>query len=156
MSSHLFKVLTLGATFALGAGGTWAQTTAPSDKPVTTIGVSPQDAKEATQKAAPADDTATLVRTDESAADQAKEASKKVKRAITPDAKDKAKKSPSASKSTQPKASDKSTETPATSTPSNAIVGTTLLEEEAKPPMTGRPAPETNKKLTSPGNADQK
>src|SRR5690606_961775 len=123
MSSHLFKVLTLGATFALGAGGTWAQTTAPSDKPVTTIGVSPQDAKEATQKSAPADDTATLVRTDESAADQAKEASKKVKKVITPDAKDTAKTTPSASKSIQPKAAAKRTETPAIATSSTAIDG---------------------------------
>ena len=155
MSSHLFKALTLGATLALGAGGTWAQTTAPSDQPVTTIGVTPQDAKEATQKAEPATDTGTLVRTDASAADHAKEATKEVKEAITPGTKATAKKSPATSKSTKPKATVKSSATPVPTSSNTPIVGTTLSEEEAAAPKTGRPAPETNKKASTLLSADK-
>ena len=81
MSSYSFKALTLGATLVLAAGGTWAQVTTPPVKPVTTVGVTPEDAKEATQKAVPAEDTGTLVRTEPSITDRAKEASKEAKEA---------------------------------------------------------------------------
>lgn len=156
MSSHLLKALTLGATLALGAGGTWAQVTAPANQPVTTIGVTLEDAKEATKKAQPAEDTGTLVQTDASIAERAKDASKEAKKAITPDSSKPAAKKPSTDKKAKPKAPAKATSKEVSPNPNDAISGTTLLEEEASPPKTGRPAPETNTKASPPVSADQK
>lgn len=85
MLNQSLKFLTLGAALALAATGAWAQ--AASTKaaaPETKVGVTPQDAKEAAQKAAPAADTATLVRTGPSAADGASDLTKDAKEAVKP------------------------------------------------------------------------
>lgn len=73
----------LCATLAFAAGGVWAQTSTTTTAPTTAIGVTPQDAREATQKAIPKANTATLVRTEPSAAAQAEQAAKDVKKAVT-------------------------------------------------------------------------
>lgn len=84
MSRYSFKALALSATISLAVGVTWAQVTSPPVKPNTTVGVTPQDAKEATQKAVPKADTGTLVRTEPSATEQAKEMAKDAKSTVTP------------------------------------------------------------------------
>lgn len=69
------KLIPLAAVLALAAAGAFAQTPAPTITPSSTpdaVGVSPQTAAEANQKAVPRSDTATLVRTSPSAADKAK------------------------------------------------------------------------------------
>ena len=81
MLKHSMKSLALGAALSLTAGGTWAQTAAT---PATNIGVTPQNAQEAMQKAAPQPNTGTLVRTEPSAATQAGEAANNVGNTVTP------------------------------------------------------------------------
>ena len=71
------KLISLAAVLSLAAAGAFAQTPAPTTMPTSTpdaVGVSPQTAVEATQKAVPRSDTGTLVRTSPSATDQAKSA----------------------------------------------------------------------------------
>ena len=75
------KTLSATTVLALATSGAFAQTPAPT----TTIGVTPQEAKEATQKAVPRADTGTVVRTEPSAADRASEMAKEAKDAVTPD-----------------------------------------------------------------------
>ena len=75
LMTHHSKLIPLGAILALAAAGAFAQTPAPTITPSATpeaVGVSPQTAAEANQKAVPRSDTATLVRTSPSATDQAK------------------------------------------------------------------------------------
>ena len=67
------SALLVSAVLSVAATGAMAQTTVPATNP-TTIGVTPQDAAEANRKAVPRTDTGTLVRTDESAADKARDA----------------------------------------------------------------------------------
>lgn len=67
------KTLLACAVLSVAATGAMAQTTAPATNP-DTVGVTPQDASEAMRKAVPRSDTGTLVRTDESAADKARNA----------------------------------------------------------------------------------
>ena len=74
---HHSKLITLAAALALGAGGAFAQTPAPAmpgSSTPSTVGVTPQNAAEATQKAVPRSDTGTVVRTSPSAVDKAKAA----------------------------------------------------------------------------------
>lgn len=74
---HHSKLITLAAVLTLAAGGAFAQTPAPAMQPSSTpntVGVSPQNAAEATQKAVPRSDTGTVVRTSPSAVDKAKAA----------------------------------------------------------------------------------
>lgn len=84
-SPHLLAIaaaLTLGAGAATAAGTAQDSTsagTATTTVPATTIGVHPQDAKEALQKASPRADTGTLVRTSESAEKRARELGKDIK-----------------------------------------------------------------------------
>jgi hypothetical protein len=59
------------ALLALTATGALAQTAASPANPPATLGTTPQEAAEATQKAVPRSDTATVVRTAPSAADKA-------------------------------------------------------------------------------------
>lgn len=84
MFKHSLKTLSAGTVLALAASGVWAQTANTATTPSTTIGVTPQDAKEATQKAVPRADTGTLVRTEPSAADRASDMAKDAKDAATP------------------------------------------------------------------------
>ena len=84
MFKHSLKTLSAGTVLALAASGAWAQTANTATTPSTTIGVTPQDAKEATQKAVPRADTGTLVRTEPSAADRASDMAKDAKDAATP------------------------------------------------------------------------
>ena len=83
-SPHLLAIaaaLTLGAGAATAAGTAQDSTsagTATTTVPATTIGVHPQDAKEALQKASPRADTGTLVRTSESAEKRARELGKDI------------------------------------------------------------------------------
>ena len=89
MMKHSIKALTAGAALVLAASGAWAQTStgtsgSMANPPSTTIGVTPQDAREATQKAVPRSDTGTLVRTEPSAAERAGEMAKDAKDAVTP------------------------------------------------------------------------
>lgn len=65
------KLIPLGAALALAAASVSAQTTAPAPA---RVGVTPQDAAEATQKAIPRSDTGTLVRTAPAPADRASDA----------------------------------------------------------------------------------
>lgn len=78
MLKKSITTLSLGAALALAATGAFAQTTNNSTVNTTqtpaTIGVSPQEANEANQKAVPRADTGTLVRTDATAAEQARDA----------------------------------------------------------------------------------
>ena len=75
MLNHSMKNLVLGAALALTVGGVWAQT---ATTPANNIGVTPQNAKEATQKAVPQANTGTVVRTEPSAVTRAEEAAKDV------------------------------------------------------------------------------
>ena len=84
MLKHSLKTLSAGTVLALAATGVWAQTATTANPASTTIGVTPQDAREATQKAVPRADTGTLVRTDPSAADRASDMAKDAKDAVTP------------------------------------------------------------------------
>lgn len=75
MKSSL-KLIPLAVLLAFGAAGVSAQTPAPmtaASNP-TKVGVTPQDAAEATQKAVPRKDTATLVKTSPTAEEKAKAA----------------------------------------------------------------------------------
>lgn len=73
MLHHSLKALSISAALALVGTAAWAQS-APAPQPVTTrIGVTPQDAHEAVQKATPDADTGTLVRTKPSAMERARE-----------------------------------------------------------------------------------
>ena len=83
MFTHPIKALSIAAALSLAANGAWAQS-APSPQPVTTIGVTPQDTKEATEKATPRADTGTLVRTEPSAAERAREMTGKAKSTAKP------------------------------------------------------------------------
>ena len=71
------KLIPLAAVLALAAAGAFAQTPAPTITPSATpdaVGVSPQTAAEANQKAVPRSDVGTLVRTSPPATDKAKAA----------------------------------------------------------------------------------
>ncbi|MEP6964331.1 MAG: hypothetical protein ABI845_02515, partial [Polaromonas sp.] len=71
------KLIPLGAVLTLAAAGAFAQTPTPPMTPSSTpnaVGVSPQTAAEANQKAVPRSDTGSLVRTSPTAADKAKAA----------------------------------------------------------------------------------
>lgn len=67
------SALFASALLSVAASGAMAQTQVPATNP-TTVGVTPQEAAEATRKAIPRADTGTLVRTDESVADRARSA----------------------------------------------------------------------------------
>ena len=67
------STLLASAVLSLAATGAMAQTTPALSNP-TTVGVTPQEAAEAARKAVPRADTGTVVRTDESAADRARQA----------------------------------------------------------------------------------
>ena len=71
---NYIKSIPLAAVLALALSSVSAQTTAPmgAASATTTIGVTPQEAAMATQKAVPRSDTATLVETAPSAADKAR------------------------------------------------------------------------------------
>lgn len=77
MTKNFRSALALGVGLALASGGVLAQTstaaTPAASSPAATVGVTPQDAKEAAKKAVPRADTGTLVRTKPSAAQRAKE-----------------------------------------------------------------------------------
>lgn len=74
LSAPLSSLLA-GTVLALAATGALAQTSAPATATnPATVGVTPQDAAEANRKAVPRTDTGTLVRTDETAADKARDA----------------------------------------------------------------------------------
>lgn len=91
MLKHSIKTLTVGGALVLATAGAWAQTTTPTTPvPETKIGVSPRDAKEATQKAVPNSQTGTLVRTAPSAAERASDMTKDAKEAVNGDKADKA------------------------------------------------------------------
>ena len=71
---NYIKSIPLAAVLALALGSVSAQTPAPmgAASATTTIGVTPQEATMATQKAVPRSDTATLVQTAPSATDKAR------------------------------------------------------------------------------------
>ena len=60
MFNHTIKALSIAAALGLATTGVVAQTATPN-QPATSVGVTPQDAKEATEKATPRSDTGTLV-----------------------------------------------------------------------------------------------
>lgn len=78
MLKKSLTTLSLGAALAFAATGAFAQTTnnstVNSTQTPATVGVSPQEANEANQKAVQRSDTGTLVRTDATAAEQARDA----------------------------------------------------------------------------------
>ncbi len=67
------SALLASAVLSVAATGAMAQTTPPMTNP-TTVGVTPQEAAEAARKAVQRTDTGTVVRTDESAAEKARNA----------------------------------------------------------------------------------
>lgn len=88
MFKNSIKAISLGgAALALVATGAFAQTSSSSTVNTTqtpaTIGVSPQTANEANQKAVQRADTATLVRTDDTAAQQARDAANRAQNNAT-------------------------------------------------------------------------
>lgn len=78
----------VGAALALAATGALAQTpansTVNSTQTPATVGVTPQAANEANQKAVQRSDTATLVRTEPTAAEQARDAANRAQNNATP------------------------------------------------------------------------
>lgn len=87
MLKNSIKTISLGAVLALAATGAFAQTpnsTVNSTQTPATVGVTPQAANEANQKAVQRSDTATLVRTDATAADQARDAANRAQNNATP------------------------------------------------------------------------
>ncbi|MFC7208662.1 hypothetical protein ACFQOZ_20025 [Comamonas endophytica] len=82
MLKNSIKTLSLGAALALAATGAFAQTTnnstVNSNQTPASVGVTPQTANEANQKAVQRSDTGTLVRTEPSAADRARDAANRV------------------------------------------------------------------------------
>lgn len=87
MLKNSIKTLSIGAALALAAAGAFAQTTNNStvntNQTPAAIGVSPQTANEANQKAIQRSDTGTVVRTDESAAQQARDAANRAQNNTT-------------------------------------------------------------------------
>lgn len=87
MLNYSFKKLSIGAAMTLAAVGAFAQTTTNStvntNQTPAAIGVSPQTAKEANQKAIQRSDTGTVVRTDETAAQQARDAANRAQNSTT-------------------------------------------------------------------------
>lgn len=77
MLKHSIKTLSLSAALALAATGAYAQTTNNStvntNQTPAAIGVSPQTANDANQRAIQRSDTGTVVRTDGTAAEQARD-----------------------------------------------------------------------------------
>ncbi len=71
MFHHTLTALSIAAALGLATTGALAQ--GATTQPVTSVGVSPQDAQEATEKSTPRADTGTLVRTDTSAAERARD-----------------------------------------------------------------------------------
>jgi hypothetical protein len=80
MRMHRNALLTL----ALAALCATASAQSTSTTPQSNIGVSPSTAQEAMDKAVPRSDTATVTRTDESAADKARRATNATADAVTP------------------------------------------------------------------------
>lgn len=80
------SVLLAGLVLSVAASGAMAQVTPATTNSTnsTTVGVTPQDAAEASRKAVPRADTGTLVRTGETATDKAKMASDKASSNATP------------------------------------------------------------------------
>lgn len=76
------RALSVAAALALAATGALAQTA--SSTATTTIGVTPQEAQEALQKAKPQADTGTLVRTEPSAAERARKLAEDAKTKARP------------------------------------------------------------------------
>ena len=79
MKSLLSKKFLISTALVLGVAAVSAQTngsaaTGTAAQPTTSIGVTPQAAAEATKKAVPRSDTATVVRTSPNAADTARNA----------------------------------------------------------------------------------
>lgn len=74
--NRYIKLIPLGAVLALTVASVSAQTTAPAGtaSAPAAVGVTPQEAAEATQKAIPRSDTGTVVRTSPSPADRASDA----------------------------------------------------------------------------------
>ena len=74
--NRYIKLIPLGAVLALTVASVSAQTTAPAGaaSAPATLGVTPQEAAEANQKAVPRSDTGTVVRTSPSPADRASDA----------------------------------------------------------------------------------
>lgn len=118
MLKHSIKALSAGVALALATSGVWAQTGSTATQPTTSIGVSPQDAKEAAQKAVPRADTGTVVRTDESAANRASDMARDAKEAVTPDARSTGNANPS-----EPRNSGSTTGTVNNTTTPNAAMG---------------------------------
>ena len=87
MFKNSIKALSLGgAALAFVATGAFAQTpnsTVNTNQTPATIGVTPQTANEANQKAVQRADTATLVRTDDTAAQQARDAANRAQNSTT-------------------------------------------------------------------------
>ncbi|MET1113422.1 MAG: hypothetical protein ABWY08_00515 [Comamonas sp.] len=86
MLKNSIKTISLGAVLALAATGAFAQTpsnTVNSTQTPASVGVTPQTANEANQKAVQRSDTATLVRTDATAAEQARDAANRTQNNAT-------------------------------------------------------------------------
>lgn len=79
--SKPLSTLLASAVLSLAATGAMAQTTPVPSNP-TAVGVTPQEAAEATRKAVPRADTGTVVRTDESAADKASNMADRARNAV--------------------------------------------------------------------------
>lgn len=78
------KAFSVAAALAFAATGVLAQTAASQTTTTTTIGVTPQETQEALQKAKPQADTGTLVRTDPSAAERARQLASDAKTTTKP------------------------------------------------------------------------
>lgn len=136
MTNQPIKAFAIGATLVLATSGVWAQATAPA----TTVGVTPQNAKEATQKAVPQADTATLVRTEPSAAEQVKDATKEPATAGKPDkvVKPRTAAANTAADSGSKPASGQTTQL--NSQPASSDTGASAADNSTANPMATRPA----------------
>jgi hypothetical protein len=77
-----YRAALLSLSLAAACTAAFAQNTGTT--PNTNVGVSPSTGKEAMDKAVPRSDTATVTRTDESAADKARRAANATADAVTP------------------------------------------------------------------------
>ncbi|WP_315126825.1 hypothetical protein [Comamonas antarctica] len=88
MLKKSLTTLSLGAALAFAATGAFAQTTnnstVNSTQTPATVGVSPQEANQANQRAVQRSDTGTLVRTDATAAEQARDAANRAQNNAMP------------------------------------------------------------------------
>ncbi len=156
MSNYRMKAVSAAAATLLLAGGAWAQTSAVADPAVpgspSTVGVTPQNAKEANQKAVPRADTATLVRTEPSAAARGSDMANDAKDAVTPNSSNNSTANRPATISTTPAVAPMTGNSGTPQTGTTANTGNADMRKSNNAATTNTPA---NRRATRPARADR-